>query len=212
MKEYNVPSHIKEWKGEDIVLFQEDLFNKVKAKVSEKWFYTYFKNEVNKLPRIDMLNILSNYAGYTNWNDFKGKNRQANKAINKKQRLLWGLFVIPFFIIAVLNPFAKNEFQFCFFDEDKGEAITNIPIDIKILRDSESPIHLKTDSIGCFSYASKDESIVFTIQSPYHKTDTILRHIDSNKNQIVKLSTDDYALMLDYYTNGKVEDWKKRKQ
>lgn len=61
---------ISEWKGQDIVTFQEDLFAKTKSTVSEKWFYTYFKSEFKKLPRIDMLNILAQYAGHSNWAAF----------------------------------------------------------------------------------------------------------------------------------------------
>jgi len=62
---------ISEWKGQDIVSFQEDLFEKTKSSVSEKWFYTYFKNdELKKLPRIDMLNILAQYVGYSGWSEF----------------------------------------------------------------------------------------------------------------------------------------------
>ena len=53
---------IEEWKGNDIVAFQEDLFENVKGTISEKWFYTYLKNDIDKLPRIDMLNMLSNYG------------------------------------------------------------------------------------------------------------------------------------------------------
>ncbi|SMC70482.1 hypothetical protein [Moheibacter sediminis] len=61
---------ISEWKGQDIVTFQEDLFARTKSTVSEKWFYTYFKSDFKKLPRIDMLNILAQYAGHTNWAAF----------------------------------------------------------------------------------------------------------------------------------------------
>lgn len=63
-------SEISEWKGQDIVTFQEDLFSKTKSTVSEKWFYTYFKSDFKKLPRIDMLNILAQYAGHNNWASF----------------------------------------------------------------------------------------------------------------------------------------------
>ena len=70
-------SDISEWKGQDIVSFQEDLFEKTKSTVSEKWFYTYFKGQsLDKLPRIDMLNILSQYAGYSGWADFSAKYNQ----------------------------------------------------------------------------------------------------------------------------------------
>ncbi len=62
--------NISEWKGQDIVSFQEDLFAKTKSTVSEKWFYTYFKSDFKKLPRIDMLNILAQYAGHSNWASF----------------------------------------------------------------------------------------------------------------------------------------------
>lgn len=63
---------ISEWKGQWIVDFQEDLLEKVQGRVSEKWFYTYFrKEEVVKLPRIDMLNLLSHYVGMENWAAFQ---------------------------------------------------------------------------------------------------------------------------------------------
>ncbi|MBF0597771.1 hypothetical protein [Faecalibacter rhinopitheci] len=61
---------ISHWKGQEIAVFQEDLFNKTKSTVSEKWFYTYFKTDFKKLPRIDMLNLLSQYCGYKSWAHF----------------------------------------------------------------------------------------------------------------------------------------------
>lgn len=72
--ENHTPSHddISKWKGIDIIYFQEDLRKAVKGNISEKSFYTYFKSGNNtKLPRIDMLNLLSIYAGYSSWYDFK---------------------------------------------------------------------------------------------------------------------------------------------
>lgn len=63
---------ISSWKGIDIIYFQEDLRKITKGNISEKSFYTYFKTSpVQKLPRIDVLNILSQYAGYASWYDFK---------------------------------------------------------------------------------------------------------------------------------------------
>ena len=65
---------ISKWKGIDIIYFQEDLRKIAKGNISEKSFYTYFKNSpVTKLPRIDMLNILCIYAGYVSWYEFKKK-------------------------------------------------------------------------------------------------------------------------------------------
>ena len=202
---------ISEWKGEEILQFQEDLFDKVKAKVSEKWFYTYFKNEPEKLPRIDMLNLLSNYVGFDNWNAFKAKHqkRKLTRKGSLSKVFLAVLFVAICFFLMQLT--SKNEFHFCFVDQDKGDPITNIYLDIKILQENQSPLFFKTDSLGCFTYLTKQDKVHFIVQSPFHKSDTILRYIDSNKNQTIKLTTDDYALMLDYYTNGNLKDWKKRK-
>ena len=62
--------NISDWKGQEITSFQDDLFNKTRSTVSEKWFYTYFKSDFKKLPRIDMLNLLAQYCGYKNWAHF----------------------------------------------------------------------------------------------------------------------------------------------
>lgn len=72
--ENNTPSEdeISKWKGIDIIYFQEDLRKKAKGNISEKSFYTYFKTSpVEKLPRIDMLNLLSSYVGNQSWYEFK---------------------------------------------------------------------------------------------------------------------------------------------
>ncbi|QXP60512.1 hypothetical protein [Olleya sp. HaHaR_3_96] len=202
---------IKDWKGEEIVVFQDDLFNKVKGKVSEKWFYTYIKNTSEKLPRIDVLNLLSNYVGHTNWNTFKANHKTIEHGLDIKQKKkvskLWLLVLLP--IIGIVYNFkTENTFEFCFIDAIKNENITSIPLDIIVLQDNQSPIYYKTDSLGCFSFKTPQEVMRFVVQSPYHKTDTIVRHINSNANQIVKVAPDDYALMIHYYANGNVKDWK----
>lgn len=210
----SVSSAIEDWKGEDIVNFQEDLFSKTKGKVSEKWFYTYIKKTPEKLPRIDVLNLLSTYVGYNNWNAFKAENNVAIVAETKKTNFkskLWLLLIAPIYLLFNFIT-SKNTFEFCFVDDIKNEKITTIPLDIKILQNNESPIYLKTDSLGCFTYETRDDVITFIVQSPYHKTDTIVRNIASNKNQTVKLKPDDYALMLHFYTNGNIKDWKKHSQ
>ncbi len=215
LQQNNASDTIEDWKGEDITAFQEDLLNKVKATVSEKWFYTYIKNDAEKLPRIDMLNILSQYVGYANWNAFTASHSKNGSGVTTKKaskKWYWFLLLLPVVAVVLYATTAENEFEFCFTDEYKNEAITTIPLDIKILQEHESPLHFKTDSSGCFTYSTKNDRIKFVVQSPYYKTDTIIRHINSNHNTTVELQTDDYALMLDYYTNGNIEDWKKRKQ
>ncbi|MGX1930672.1 hypothetical protein [Flagellimonas sp. 2504JD4-2] len=208
-KNHRIFIDIKDWKGSEIVLFQEDLFAMAKASVSEKWFYTYFKNNTGKLPRIDMLNLLSNYVGYKSWNAFKGENANPKKSslsLVSLTYLLLGACLV--FAVIWLIWSRKNEFHFCFVDQITDQSIVDIPLDIKIISEKGSPMVFKTDSLGCFSYKTKEEYIKFIVKSPYHKTDTITRFIDSKPNKAIRVSSDDYALMLSYYTSGNVKDWK----
>lgn len=77
---------ISKWKGIDIIYFQEDLRKIAKGNISEKSFYTYFKNSpVTKLPRIDMLNILSIYAGYMSWYEFKKNHLFADEILKETE-------------------------------------------------------------------------------------------------------------------------------
>jgi len=87
LKEYT-PSYddISKWKGIDIIYFQEDLRKKAKGNISEKSFYTYFKTSpVTKLPRIDMLNLLSIYAGYDSWYEFKKQHLFAGELLQENE-------------------------------------------------------------------------------------------------------------------------------
>ncbi|WP_347217615.1 hypothetical protein [Chryseobacterium sp.] len=89
LKEYT-PSQddISKWKGIDIIYFQEDLRKKAKGNISEKSFYTYFKTSpVTKLPRIDMLNLLSIYAGYDSWYEFKKQHLFAGELLQEIENL-----------------------------------------------------------------------------------------------------------------------------
>ena len=79
---------ISKWKGIDIIYFQEDLRKIAKGNISEKSFYTYFKNSpVTKLPRIDMLNILCVYTGYVSWYDFKTNHLFADEILKEHEDL-----------------------------------------------------------------------------------------------------------------------------
>lgn len=79
---------ISKWKGIDIIYFQEDLRKIAKGNISEKSFYTYFKTSpVTKLPRIDMLNLLSVYAGYISWYDFKKNHLFVNEIVQETEEI-----------------------------------------------------------------------------------------------------------------------------
>ncbi|WP_299442727.1 hypothetical protein [uncultured Aquimarina sp.] len=158
--------------------------------------------------------MLSEYCGHKNWAHFKAPNSQ--KKIQKKNRLIPKLVIflligIVFITSAYFLIPKAHTFSFCFIDQDRNLPITKNPIDIIILNDKQSPFYVKSDSLGCFKWSTKDDYIHFIIKSPYHRTDTIFRTVSTIINENITVSTDDYALMLHYYANGKLEDWKNRK-
>lgn len=215
---HTAANDIRAWKGNTITDFQEDLRNKTKGSISEKWFYTYVKNDAEKLPRIDMLNLLSVYVGFENWDDFIKQHTKPESEVESKNsvkrfpKFFWLLLALPLLAFGIYSLYpTENTFSFCFVDSDQREAITKIPLDIEIIRKNESSLYFKTDSLGCFSYTTPEKELKFIVKSPYHKTDTIVRHMNSSSHKTVQLQTDDYALMLLYYANGNKDDWKKRR-
>ena len=220
--ENNTPSslNISEWKGQDITSFQEDLFEKVKGQLSEKWFYTHMKSKSEKPPRIDMLNLLSEYAGFENWAAFKKENGAFNEKLemrlgSRKNDKTIVLGIVSFFIIGfILIMILKKEthlFRFCFIDSDRWQAISS-PIDVLLMREEQSPLELQSDSSGCIYLESTNEMIQFVVKSPYYKTDTITRVIGDHKsNEGIKLRSNDYAMMIHIFSKSKVDDWKKRR-
>lgn len=129
---------IPKWKGQDIVLFLEDLLKKTKASISEKSFYSYFKNSSEKLPRIDILNILSQYCDYQNWSDFRSNHQTISIVKTKKSFPKWLMIsVISLGVVLTFYAFflKTNTFNFCFIDQDRDQPITHIPVDIVILNE-----------------------------------------------------------------------------
>jgi len=211
---------IREWKGQDIVDFQEDLLIKVNAHISEKWFYSHIKSKADSLPRIDMLNLLSKYAGYANWDDFRFKNSVPAKATpvllknpNHYFILVPGLvlliLVVLFFSLKIFN---TRDYTFTFFDADTKTPITNSIIEVNVLLDGESPVSYLCLPDGSFQVRTDENSIRFVVKSPYYQTDTIFRVLNKfNPSEIVQLNPDNYALMLHYFSTMNVKDWQKRR-
>ena len=236
----NSPSEedISKWKGIDIIYFQEDLRKRAKGNISEKTFYTYFKTpNIDKLPRIDMLNLLSIYAGYESWFDFKKQHSsedkeitntstenleqkpilQKNNIVNQeyKEKNNYRLFkntktyiwVITSIILGILIVFLvfsdqifKKTYQFCFTDADRGTNIQST-IDIRVIKDNESPILYKVKPGECFVFNTKDKTLKMEISAPLYEKIEISRNLENaSEIETISLKPDDYALMLHYYS------------
>jgi hypothetical protein len=212
---------ISEWKGQEITDFQEELLNKVNAHISEKWFYTHMKSSSPTLPRIDVLNLLSKYAGYANWDDFIYKNPKllphgSIPSVKSANRYFYIVPVLVLVIVAVFfglfKLFNTREYKFCFYDADTREPINNIKIEVRLLLEGESPVTSFCDSNGCFILKTDKSLIRLVVSAPYYKTDTIVRIVKKlDLNEIVSLHANDYALMIHYFSQMKVDDWQNRR-
>ncbi|MEJ8597967.1 hypothetical protein JSO62_04585 [Riemerella anatipestifer] len=292
--ESHTPSEedISLWKGIDIVYFQEDLRKKVKGNISERSFYTYFKNSpTQKLPRIDMLNLLSSYAGYANWYDFKknhlfvneilseidesneeafqngvdesalGNQQEQEKSINSKEIIdsvdggknvvlqknntdledvvkksvflnnnnrvlkftkssyVWISATLILLLVLVGIIFSDliltKKYSFKFIDADRNTSINDY-LDVKIIKEGESPILHKVKPNDILTYTTKSKSLMMIISSPYYKTDTIVRNLENAltypEYETIELKPDDYAIMLNYYSRKADEDVNKKRE
>lgn len=216
---------IAEWKGQDIVNFQEELLAKVNAHISEKWFYTHIKSEKDHLPRIDILNLLSKYAGYTGWDEYKFKNSsQVTAAVTEKtvettKKANRYFFYVPLLVVLVLALFygffkllSTREFVFRFYDADTKEPITNNIIEVSLLLKGETPVNYLCRPDGRLTLKTDLRIVQFVVKSPYYLTDTVTRSLDkTDQDEIIRLRPNNYALMIHYFSRMNVKDWQKRR-
>ncbi len=285
--ENHTPSfdEISKWKGIDIIYFQEDLQKKAKGNISEKSFYTYFKTtSVTKLPRIDMLNILSVYTGYTSWYDFKKNHLFANEVLKENEnpdeetsenqkisepeeknnlsnknngeitdesvvlqksntdnqiikeknkdlstydisnqksafsfvkKYLWlGISAVLAIIAGILgfkDDLFSRKYYYSFIDADRSSKI-NAELQVQILKDNESPILYTTQPNKPFVYTTKSKKLTMVVSSPYYKTDTIRRNLETAPEaENIELKPNDYSIMLFYYSKS-IKDLKKKRE
>jgi hypothetical protein len=275
--EQHTPSFddISKWKGIDIIYFQEDLRKKAKGNISEKSFYTYFKTSpVTKLPRIDMLNLLSIYTGYESWYEFKKqhlfagellteddnldedeikelektvsaslnlpkteispekvafkpqenidlqKSNTENQLVNKKtqttdfevqkpkknffKKNAWAIITSILILITGVLGFKDTIFQktytYCFTDADRAVSVMNT-IEIKVIKENESPILYKIKPGECFRYSSKDKNLKLQITAPFYEDLEINRSLENApEEEMIELKPDDYKMAVNYFS------------
>ena len=282
---------ISKWKGIDIIYFQEDLRKIAKGNISEKTFYTYFKTSpVTKLPRIDMLNLLSVYAGYASWYDFKKNHLFADEVLqereeaventatgdlipeassdpgiaqtNEEKRLptsssepdendilqksntdnqvikqntssletydtqdsksaftvikkyVWlGISVLLALAVGLLifkDELFSKKYYYSFIDADRNSKI-NAELQVQILKENESPILYSAKPNEPFVYTTKSKHLTMHVSSPYYRTDTIQRNLETAPEaENIELKPNDYAIMLFYYSKS-ITDLKKKR-
>ena len=210
----SIPSDISQWKSKEIAIFQEDLLVKVNGRISEKWFYTHIKSQHNTLPRIDILDLLSLYAGAENWVTFRAAHAEGPDEEGFKMYIGQGsVFIVLLLIFFFYQDVPRYGFEFCFVDQYSKLAITDQSMDIILLDDQQSPRVLKANQVGCVNLQSATAEIRFVIRSPYYERDTIYRKYNARYPQeSVELKPNDYARIIHLFSNGNVAEWKDRKR
>ena len=218
---------MEEWKGDEIAILREDLQEKVNGTISEKWFYTHIKNQQDKLPRIDTLNLFCQYINEQSWNAFshhfsdnkiinesKNVSQQKQKA-NEKKRSLRPLIIVMMLaavglIVYYLNLKPKETtYSFCFIDKNTHLPVVDSFLEIKMIKGEESPLFIPLKS-SCIEGVGKE--VDFIVKGRFYKPLQIKRSIHSaTYEESVFLEPDDYAMILHLFVNSKVDDWKKRR-
>jgi len=206
----------KSFSSQDILNLIDDIQIKTKQSVSEKWIYTHLKPEVNeKLPRKDMLDILSVYVGKSGWDEFKfidNSNFNVNKIVKIKNKsknkfgivlLFFGVLIIGFTIWKFSsNHNQKLEFQ----NSYTKDSIAKEDVKAFVLEDSiEKPIDLKSENLNL----EKGTKVV--IKSPFYKQKEITISPNEPLSR-VELNPNDYAMMLKAFMKSDIKDWQTRKE
>ncbi len=207
------------WKGQEITDFQEEFMQKVNAGISEKWFYNHIKSQSSSLPRIDVLNLLSRYVGYANWNDFVYKHTEKVETPakplnpNKYFVIVPIVFIILMLLIyAVFKFMSVKEYHLGFYDSYTKSAIVSDQIEVQLLQDNQSTIHLLSDSSGQCKLKTDQIVVKLVVSAPYYYTDTITRVLKKfDTDEKISMKVNDYALMIHYFSEKKVDDWQKRR-
>ncbi len=204
----DVPEDTSIWKKREIELFQEDLHKKVHGRISEKWFYTHIKGDHLKLPRIDMLDLLSKYVGETNWASFKRKNQSKTKG--KSLGMLAAIASLLILVVTGIGLGMKpNTVQFCFHDLYSQHPIPAEGLQVSWQRSNESPIREEVNKDGCVCIQSDEPVIMLHIEAPYYLEETITRKVDEiDYQERIALRTDDYARAIRLFSQKDQKEWK----
>lgn len=206
----------KTFSSQDIFNLIDAIQRKTKQSVSEKWIYTHLKPEHNeKLPRKDMLDILSQYVGLSGWDEFRFQFQEptvSKEAVvnstsgNSKAYYVIGIGLI--LIIAALflkNTFVNQKKTIELKDTFTKEKIAPEEVKAFVVEDSvEKAIPIKNGVLE----VSKKAKVV--LKSPFYERKQIT--VSSNSEaQIIELKPDDYGMMLKAFMQSDIKDWETRK-
>jgi hypothetical protein len=193
-----------------------------KQTISEKWIYTHLKPENNsKIPRKDMLNILSQFVGYSGWDEFTFEEKvfesKASKEVTKSKTKFWYTLLLLIFGIAIAFVFfykkeAPKSKDIELNNEFTNEKVNSNEVKVYEVNDSVSkPLEVKE---GKVQVSNEDKKTKLVIKSPFYKTKTIDLNANGevSESNKIDLKPDDYAMMIKVFMSSDIKDWKTRKE
>ena len=194
-----------------------------KQTVSEKWIYTHLKPEINsKVPRKDMLNILSKLVGFSGWDEFIFEDKifesKELKESKKSKKMFWfSLLILIFVIVIAVGFFHKKELP-----KKKTIELNNQFTNEKV-NSEEMKVFQVEDSVtqeleiieGKVQVSNADDKKTkLVIQSPFYEPKTVVLHPNqaNEPQQTIDLKPDDYAMMLKAFMLSDNKDWQTRKE
>lgn len=203
----------KSFSAQDILNLIDDIQLITKQSISEKWIYTHLKPETNqKLPRKDMLDILSVYVGKSGWDEFvfngniKENNNNFKLGFSNKIGILvlvFGVLIAGFFIWKFLS---KEEQKLEFQNSFTKDSIAKEEVKAYVVEDTvEKQIDINSSTFNI------DKATKVVLKSPFYKPKeiTILPNEPIAK---VELNPNDYAMMLKAFMKSDIKDWQTRKE
>jgi len=172
--------------------------------VSEKWVYTHFKRDSAKLPRVDVLNLLSAWIGYKNWDDFLRKHSgppSGKKANPKRSRWLVLPSILLFVVLAWFFFPKGTDVVLVFKDAYTQTSIPMQELNLKINDQSMTNGRVSANLLGD----------TLTADGPYYKRKQVWLPTNPGDTLFVEMLPDDYALMLNFFSRSTAADLDKRR-
>lgn len=211
-RDLGIRKDLKDWSLQDIRDFQIDLEQRSKSSVSEKWIYTHFKNEHPRIPRIDVLNLLCDWLGYRNWDDFVHQRADAVVATTASSprpprvNLKFVIAVLGFVGLVLLGMALfllpkEEEHQVYFMDAYTRKVLQSSAIHVKVNRRPVPFDSLLVAQVG--------DSI--EVDGPYYKPRIAVIDANDVSPRYLEVFPDDYALMLSFFSRSDASNLDQRR-
>lgn len=206
----------KNFSSQDILQLIDEIQIQTKSTVSEKWIYTHLKPETNvKLPRKDMLDILSSYANEKSWDAYKFNaiNTHVTLPQSDKQKSKWKLSYLLYSVLFLLfigilyfKIKKPNQTSIVLKNSFTNDSVSKQEVKAYIIEDSiEKPVDLEKEEI------TNEKPIKVLIKSPFYQSKKIVIEPNLAVNTI-ELKPNDYAMVLKAFLKSDIKDWQIRKQ